>query len=239
MKTKKKAALVTGAGKGIGKEIALSLAKAGYFVILCGRNATNLSNTGSEIEALGFECYIVQADVSDSQQVEKLFKEISDVCETLDIVVNNAGLGYFKPTGSYTEMEYDRMFDTNMKGSFLVSQMALPLMKKQASGHIIMITSDVAKRVFAGGALYCASKHAQDAFASALRKEARPFGIKVTAIMPGLTDTCFGDTQQGAPEKKGWLKPSDIAQTVMFAISMPAHVLIDEILVHPMEQEIA
>jgi len=234
----KKYAIVTGAGKGIGKSIALSLASANYFVILTGRNAENLTQTAGEISSIGGESLAVPADVSKNEDIEALFQKTMNVTSHIHVLVNNAGLGYFQPAEDVPELDYDQMFDVNVKGSFLLSKKIIPLMKKQRSGHVIMITSDVARRVFAGGSIYCASKHAQDALASAMRKELRPFGVKVTAIMPGLTDTYFGDTQAGIPEKKGWLKPQDIANACMFAINTPSHVLIDDILIHPMEQEI-
>ena len=234
----KKTAIVTGAGKGIGKAIALSLSREGYFVILTGRNADTLKQTAAEISAAGGRSLVVPADVSRLEDVENLFSKTLQESPTIDVIINNAGLGYFNPVEEMPEHEYEQMFDINVKGSFLISKKAIPLMKEQQKGHIVMITSDVARRVFAGGSVYCASKHAQDALASAMRKELRPFGVKVTCIMPGLTDTYFGDTQAGTPEKQGWLKPEDIANATMFAINTPPHVLIDDILIHPMEQEI-
>jgi NADP-dependent 3-hydroxy acid dehydrogenase YdfG len=102
---------------------------------------------------------------------------------------------------------------------------------------LILVTSDVARRTFAQGSLYCMSKYAQDALALTLRKELRPHGVRVSVVMPGLTDTSFGGSEEGAPHKAEWLKPQDVAQTIAFMANAPQHVVIDEVLIHPFCQD--
>jgi NADP-dependent 3-hydroxy acid dehydrogenase YdfG len=109
-------------------------------------------------------------------------------------------------------------------------------MKTKGSGHIINIASDVAKRVFDGGALYCSSKFAQDAFSAALRKEVRKHGIKVSVIYSGLVDTPF-HADERSERKKEWLTSQDMANTIIYVMNQPKHVVIDELMIHPLSQE--
>jgi NADP-dependent 3-hydroxy acid dehydrogenase YdfG len=127
--------------------------------------------------------------------------------------------------------------DTNVKGSFLMCRAAIPHMKEQGSGHIINIASDVAKRTFSGGSLYCASKYAQDAFSASLRKELRSHGIKVSVVYSGLVDSSFHAEPQGATSHRGWLRNEDMARSIAFIAAQPAHVVIDELMIHPLSQE--
>ncbi len=129
------------------------------------------------------------------------------------------------------------MYDVNVKGTFLFSKEVLAPMKAAQKGHIINIASDVAKRVFDGGALYCSSKFAQDAFSAALRKEVRKDGIKVSVIYSGLVDTMFHTDPQGHDSHQDWLKAEDMANTIMYVMNQPKHVVIDELMIHPLSQE--
>jgi NADP-dependent 3-hydroxy acid dehydrogenase YdfG len=234
---KNKSAIITGGGKGIGKAIALLLSRAGARVVITGRNTSFLEETAKEIITAGGQCLPVTADVSRPEDAARLVKEALDAYGGIDILVNNAGVGSFAPLESVSPEEYDRMMDTNVKGSFLLSREVIPFFKKQKSGHLVMIASDVSRRVFANGAIYCASKHAQHALAEGIRKEVRPYGVRVGVVYPGLTDTFFGETQQGTPEKQAWLQPMDVAHAVMYMLQTPTHVLIDEITLHPMVQD--
>jgi NADP-dependent 3-hydroxy acid dehydrogenase YdfG len=110
-------------------------------------------------------------------------------------------------------------------------------MKAAGKGHIINIASDVAKRVFAGGALYCASKYAQDAFSMAIRKELRPFGIKVSVVYSGLVDSYFHADPQGHSSHEGWLTKQNMADAICYIAAQPPHVVIDELMIHPLEQD--
>ena len=113
----------------------------------------------------------------------------------------------------------------------------LPVMKKNKGGHIINIASDVAKRVFAGGSLYCASKYAQDAYSMAIRKELRPFNIKVSVVYSGLVDSSFHSDPEGHSSHDRWLKNEDMANAIIYIAAQPAHVVIDELMIHPLQQE--
>jgi NADP-dependent 3-hydroxy acid dehydrogenase YdfG len=185
-----KVVLITGASKGIGKATALLFAKEGARLALIARNEQELILLKQEINNLGTVAEIFVGNVGDEAFVQSTIAASINIFGTIDIVVNNAGFGVFKLSEETTTEEWDNVFATNVKGTFLVSKAVTPIMKQQKAGHIINIASDVAK-VFAGGALYCASKYAQDAYSMALRKELRQYEIKVSVVYSGLVDSHF------------------------------------------------
>lgn len=228
---------ITGASRGIGRATALFFAKKGFHVILAARNEQDLIAVCQEIIDLGGTAIYFICDVANEVQVAFAIQETIKQVGKIDVLVNNAGMGIFKALENITLSEWEQVMDINCKGTFLCCKAVLPHMKMQQNGHIIVIASDVSKRTFANGTLYCASKFAQDAFTSALRKEVRISGIKVTIIYPGLTDTYFNGNEQGAERTKNWLKAEDIAEAIYYAVSAPKQVVIDEIMLHPKTQE--
>jgi NADP-dependent 3-hydroxy acid dehydrogenase YdfG len=232
-----KIALVAGASRGIGKAIATQLAAAGAQVILLSRNQSDLNEAVAEITQEGGLAAAFVLDISDEQAVKSVFQQIIQQYKRIDILVNNAGIGEFYPVSETSATFWDEVMNTNVKGTFLCSKEAVIQMQKQGVGHIVSIASDVAKRTFANGALYCSSKYAQDAFSSALRKEVRKDGIKVSVVYPGLVDTYFNKSKPGTPENATHLKPDDIAASVLHILSAPKHVVIDELMIHPISQD--
>lgn len=233
----KKISIVSGASRGIGREIAARLAREGHFVAILARNEEEIRELEFEIDASGGKSRAYAIDITHEGQVNEAVQDVLTQFGRIDHVVNNAGLGVFKPGHEITEAEWDRVFDVNVKGSFLLTKAALPAMIEAGSGHIIAIASDVSKRTFANGALYCASKYAQDAFFSGLRKEVRKNGIKVSVIYPGLVDTFFHGGPPGQEHRSAYLTPHDIADSVSYILNAPAHVVIDELMIHPIAQE--
>lgn len=237
MKLKGKTAIVTGASRGIGKEIALTLGRKGMNVVLAARSESSLKKTKAEIEQLGVKALAVSTDISEERDVTRLFAKTIEEFSQIDVVVNNAGLGIFKPVEDIKASEWDSIMRVNVRGTFLLTKAVIPYMKKRKKGTIINIASDVSKRTFANGSAYCASKYAQHAFAESVRKEVVTQGIKVSNIYPGMVDTYFGETEQGAKYKKEWLQPEDIANAVVYILQAPKHVVIDELMLHPTIQE--
>ena len=226
-------AIVTGASRGIGKAISLLLALQGAKVVAVARSEDELIELTNKTQGLG-----IVADVADESDAVHVVAETLRQYGRLDIVVCNAGVGSFNELENFSDTEWDRIFDTNVKGTFLLCKAVVPYFKAQKKGHIVGITSDVAKRTFAHGTAYCASKYAQDAVLGSLRKEVRPHGIKVSTIYPGLVDTYFNDTRPGSAEaEKTHLRPADVAQAVRYVLEAPAHVVIDELMLHPLTQE--
>ena len=226
-------AIVSGASRGIGKAISLLLALQGATVVAVARSEQELSDLTHKTRGLS-----IVADIADEADAKHVVAETLRHYGRLDILICNAGVGSFAELEQFTGEEWDRIFDTNVKGTFLLCKAAVPHFKAQKRGHIVGITSDVARRTFAHGTVYGASKFAQDAMLASLRKEVRPHGIKVSTIYPGLVDTYFNDTTPGSIEaEKTHLRPADVAQAVRYVLEAPAHVVIDELMLHPLTQE--
>ena len=226
-------AIVSGASRGIGKATALLLALQGATVVAVARSEKELTALTQKTGGLS-----IIADISNEADAQHVVQETLRHYGRLDILVCNAGVGSFAELENFSSAEWDRIFDTNVKGTFLLCKAAVPHFKAQKRGHIVGITSDVAKRTFAHGTAYGASKYAQDAVLASLRKEVRPHGIKVSTIYPGLVDTYFNDTTPGSPEaEKTHLRPADIAQAVRYVLEAPPHVVVDELMLHPLTQE--
>lgn len=233
----KKISIISGASRGIGRAISLRLAHEGHFVVVLARNAEEIGELEHEIDEAGGKALSFVCDISDEQQVAAAISEVMRDFKRIDCLVNNAGIGVFKPAEDISAEDWDRVMDINVKGSFLLTRAVLPHMKAAGSGHIVAIASDVSKRTFATGSLYTASKYAQHAFFESLRREVRALGIKVSVVYPGLVDTYFHQLEQGEPQQAKFLHADDIASAVSYIIQAPKHVLIDELMIHPMSQE--
>jgi NADP-dependent 3-hydroxy acid dehydrogenase YdfG len=226
-------AIVTGASRGIGRAVALLLALQGAKVVAVARNEEELAELTNKTQGLS-----LVADVTMESDALQVVESTLLHYGRLDILVCNAGVGSFNELENFTNSEWDRIFDTNVKGTFLMCKAVVPHIKARRKGHIVGISSDVARRTFANGTAYGASKFAQDAMLGSLRKEVRPLGIKVSTIYPGLVDTYFNDTVPGGAEaEKTHLRPSDIAQAVRYVLEAPPHVVVDELMLHPATQE--
>jgi NADP-dependent 3-hydroxy acid dehydrogenase YdfG len=229
--------VITGASKGIGRATALALAGQQVTLGLVARSLPELEQLQQEVEALGSQCIVVAGSVAEESTAQKTIALMTDRFGGVDILINNAGFGNSKPFEAFSEKEWDELYATNVKGTFLFSKAVAPVMKANKAGHIIIVASDVAKRTFATGALYCSSKYAQHAFGDAIRKELRPYGIKVGTVYSGLVDSQFHPEGQGNDSHAGWLKNEDMARSIVFMISQPKHVVIDELMIHPLEQD--
>lgn len=223
---------VTGASKGIGLGIAQLLSAQGATVLAGARDVSGLSHPSVTFMPL---------DVTDEASVNAFAQAAT--AAGVDALVNNAGVGLFKPVQDITPEEYHRVMDTNVLGTILMTRALIGhFQERHAAGQgsqVVNVTSDVSGRTFARGALYTASKYAQRAVTQALAYEGQSYGLRVTEIRPGMVDTYFGDTVQGEAHKADWLKVDDIAQAVSYALSVPPHVRVDEVLLHPVVQDVA
>ena len=232
--TSTRVALITGASRGIGASIAQALAKEGYKLGLVARNETDLLTLQKKLPT---ESICLVGSVSDEAFAKKAVEALQAAFGRVDLLVLNAGIGNFGELETIPEEDFDSVFSVNVKGSFLFAKAVIPIMKQAKNGQLIFIASDVAKRTFAAGSVYCASKYAQHALADALRREVRSHNIKTGVIYPGMTATHFAGGDPEESHKRSWLQPEDIANAVVYMASAPAHVAIDEILLHPAEQE--
>jgi len=189
------------------------------------------------IHSAGGRAIAVVGDVREEETALRAMQAAKEHFGAVHILLNNAGIGNYKPLIETSAEEYDELMETNMRSTFLFTRHAVPLMLEQGSGLILMLSSMAGKYGFAGEAVYCASKFAQVGFAQALDKELRPQGIKVGVICPGGVKTEFalgkGRTAEGVAQS-GMLDPEDVAEAVLLACTQPAHARIIEIQMRPM-----
>ncbi|MGE5315081.1 MAG: SDR family oxidoreductase [Acidobacteriota bacterium] len=225
-----KVAVVTGASRGIGQAVAVSLAKAGASVVLASRNAERLEDVRASIEASGGKAAAVPTDVASEASVEALAREVESRFGGADILVNNAGYGVFSKVIDMRTEDFDGMFGVNVRGVFLCTRAFLPVMIARQGGQIINIASLAGKNSFVGGAGYSATKFALIGFARSLMLEVRDSNIRVVTICPGSVNTEFSDHSHDA---ETIIQPEDIAETVRFALTMPGRTNVSEIDVRP------
>jgi 3-oxoacyl-[acyl-carrier protein] reductase len=233
MKLEHNITLITGASKGIGRAIALRFAMEGASIIAAARTPNDLDTLSDEIQRLGRPCLAVPCDVGNERQVEHLVKKTLDTFGGIDILVNNAGVGVFAKVVESRIEDFGRLFNTNVRGTYLCSRAVLPSMIQQKSGCIINIASLAGKNSFIGGAMYSATKFAMRGFAQSLMLEVREYNIRVLTICPGSVDTNFSDKGDRGVNVAKILRPEDVAETVLFAATMPAYAMVSEIDLRP------
>ncbi len=188
-----KTALITGASRGIGKAIALRLAEEGFRCAICARNESLLLETRKEILAAKAPCLAVPADVSDSSQCAKLFKEIQTVFGSVDLLVNNAGISHMGLLQDMDDAQWDSVISTNLSSVFYCCRLAIPSMIAKKSGRILNISSVWGTSGASLETAYSASKGGVNALTKALAKELAPSGIQVNALAYGAIDTAMND----------------------------------------------
>ncbi|MBI2428673.1 MAG: SDR family NAD(P)-dependent oxidoreductase, partial [Ignavibacteriales bacterium] len=222
--------IVTGASKGIGSEIAVTLAKEGVSVVLAARNSEALTSLQLKIEKMGGIARAIPTDVTSEHSVKNLVLETLTHFGTIDILINNAGVGVYTNVIDMKTADYEAMMNVNLKGVFLSSREVLSTMIKQKRGEIINIASLAGKNSFAGGSVYSATKWGLIGFGRSLMLEVRDHNIRVVTICPGSVNTHFADKERDQPEI---IQPEDVAETVLFALTMPNRVNVSEIDIRP------
>jgi len=233
----KKTAIISGASRGIGKATARKLSVLGYKVALLSRNEKEMNETKQLLEITVDDVLVIPTDLRKEEEVEKSVGAIMKKFGRIDLLVSNAGVGFFHKVESISNLEWDEIMEVNLKGNFLMTKAVVPVMKKQGNGHIIGVASDVSKRGEPTCSAYCASKYGQDGFFHSVRKELRNDGIKVSVVYPGLVDTHFGDRNPGKDDEFSMLRPEDVADAIAYIAGAPPHVVIDELMIHPLGQE--
>lgn len=241
----KKIALITGATSGIGRATALRAAEIGYDLIITGRRQELLNELATEIRRQGREVLPLCFDIRKAEEVKKAVADLEEKWQNIAVLVNNAGLAVgTSPIQEGIIDDWERMIDTNVKGLLYITREIAPLMIRNNNGHIVNIASIAGKEVYPGGNVYCATKHAVDALSKAMRTDMLKHNIKVTNIAPGMVETEFsivrykGDTEAAKNVYKGMtpLTNEDIADTIIFAITRPAHVCLNDIVIMPTAQ---
>ncbi|NGM62106.1 SDR family NAD(P)-dependent oxidoreductase [Sphingobacterium sp. SGG-5] len=244
----KRTVLITGASSGIGAACAEMFAREGkYRLILCARRINKVTELAEKIGRTYPDCAI-HAFALDVRQEKEVFEAVSHLPENwqqVDVLINNAGLSQgLDNIADGNIADWDTMIDTNVKGLLYVTKAVVPLLKRSTEPHIINIGSIAGKEVYPNGNVYCATKHAVDALNKAMRIDLLPFGIKVTAVNPGMVETEFsevrfkGDKERAKAVYQGLtpLNGHDIAEIISFVLSRPSHVNINDILVMPTAQ---
>lgn len=223
-KQKKKTVVITGAGKGIGKGIAIALAKEGYNIVVSDITMEDCEKVAGQIKEAETQALAVKCDVSNKKEVEELFSKVSEEFGKVDVLVNNAGIYPFTAFGDMTEADWDKIMGVNMKGVFFCTKEALKNMPE--GGRIINISSIAATVGFTGLVHYCASKGGVNAFTRALSLELAPRKITVNAVAPGAIDTPGAQSTEEVKQQtideiplKRMGKSEDIANAVAFLAS--------------------
>jgi NADP-dependent 3-hydroxy acid dehydrogenase YdfG len=210
-------AIITGGGSGIGEGIANALAKEGAQLIICGRRLDALQRVEKSIASAGGVCKAVAGDVSLEDDAQRIIDAARDAFGAVDILINNAGVPGGGEIHDHDVQTWDRVFDVNLKGPFLMARGVLPIMRKQRAGHIINISSESALEHYPGNGAYGVSKHALNALSEYIQRENQEWGIRVDVICPGMVISEMTDRHDDLDRTK-CLTPADVAELVIWLL---------------------
>ena len=247
MSIKGKTVIITGASSGIGEATALKLAKEGMNVVLTARSEDKLKKLQAKIEKENAgKAIVVPADVTKKEDLKKVVEKTKETFNSIDALINNAGLMPLSYIKNLHTDEWDTMVDVNIKGVLNGVAAVLPTMMEQKSGNIINISSSAGRKIYPGGAVYCATKSAVRMFSEGLRQELAPnFNINVTSIEPGFVDTSLTDTITDDEIKEDMLsnfkemtplEAEDIAEAIYYSLTQPKRANINDVFIMPTEQ---
>jgi sepiapterin reductase len=236
--------IITGAGKGLGKAIALDFAKAAHnrtgfdpVLILVSRTLKDLEAVVSECRNSGAEIVLHEADIAKTAQMERMVHDTLERFGSIDCLVNNAGVGRFRALGEFTEEDMHYTMSTNVKGTFFLTQSVFGIMQKQRSGHIFFITSVAAETAFKSSALYCMSKFAQKGLVEVLRLYARECNVRITNVMPGAILTpMWGEVSDDM--QRVMMMPEDVSGPIVDTYLLPGRTVAEELVFRPVGGDI-
>ncbi|MEV5029899.1 3-ketoacyl-ACP reductase [Paenibacillus sp. LPE1-1-1.1] len=228
MELKNRSAIITGAGKGIGKAIAVALAAEGVNLGIIARTSSDLESLQASLASTyGVKVFVASADIAVKAEVDGAIAALKESLGSIDILINNAGIGTFGTLLDMDHEQWERIIQTNVLGTYYVTRAALPTMLEQSSGSIINIASTAGERGFATGSAYCASKFAVIGMTEALMQEVRKSNIRVTALTPSTVNT---ELASNAGLKIGdedrMMQAEDMAELVLAALKLPDRVFI-------------
>lgn len=230
-----KVAIITGGGTGIGQGVALMLSGEGCRVVLSGRRKAPLEEVLKKINAKGGEGLVVEGDVSEASDVDRLVRAAQETFGQIDILVNNAGIGGGGTIHEHSIQTWDQVLAVNLRGPFLTSRAVLPKMRARSQGHIINISSESGLEYYQGNGAYGVSKHALNALGEFIQRENQEYGVRVDTICPGMVITEMTQDSRGLDQSK-CLYPEDIAELVLWLVTRRANIKIGTpILIQTME----
>ncbi|MDR2910611.1 MAG: SDR family NAD(P)-dependent oxidoreductase [Bacteroidales bacterium] len=242
----KKTALITGATSGIGLATARLMAKNNFNLILTGRRNIRLLSLQEEIrQNTESKVFLLNFDIINFRETESALNQLPEEWKEIDVLINNAGLALGMNTINEGVIDdWEQMIDTNIKGLLYITKLISSGMVERRSGHIVNISSIAGKETYKMGNVYCASKHAVQSLTQGMRLDLLPYGIKVSSVCPGAVETEFsevrfkGDKTKAAKVYEGFhpLVAEDIAETILFILTRPKHVNIDDVLIMPTAQ---
>jgi NAD(P)-dependent dehydrogenase (short-subunit alcohol dehydrogenase family) len=231
----KQVAIVTGGGTGIGRAVALAVAKAGVKVVVCGRRLASLEQTVQDINLLGEEAMAIQADVAQETAVRQVVDRTVEQFGGVNILVNNAGISGGDNIHQHDVENWDQIMAVNLRGPFLFSRYVLPLMRAQRSGHIINISSESGLEYYQGNGAYGVAKHALNALGEFIQRENQDHHIRVDTVCPGMVITEMTQNSPGLNHDKS-LQGEDIAELVLWLLTRRPNIKIGRpILIQTME----
>lgn len=233
MKLAGQVAVVTGAGRGIGRAVAGALACAGAAVALAARSAVEIEAVAREIGQAGGRALAVPTDVRQETAVEALARRVLAEWGRVDVLVNAAGLASFAPVTDSKLDDWDQMLAVNLRGAVLCCRAVLPAMIAQGRGTIISVGSIVTSRTLTGSAAYTASKYGLLGFSRVLAEEMRPHRVRVGVLSAGATDTPLWDTMPGAPARERMLRADQVAEAALLMASLDTNATLEELTLLP------
>jgi NAD(P)-dependent dehydrogenase (short-subunit alcohol dehydrogenase family) len=226
-------AIVTGAGRGIGRAVATAFAGAGAMVALAARSSGEIDAVAREIAVSGGAAVAVPTDVTDGQAVAGLAERVLTAHGRIDLLVTAAGTAAFGPLASFAMADWDAILEVNLRGAVLCCRAVLPAMMAQGRGTIINIGSVVTSRALTGSAAYTASKYALLGVSRVLAEEMRPHGVRVGVLSAGATDTPLWDAVPGAPDRGRMLSPDQVAQAALLMAGLGSNATLEELTLLP------
>jgi NAD(P)-dependent dehydrogenase (short-subunit alcohol dehydrogenase family) len=233
-----KIAVVTGAGRGIGRAVALSLAELGADIAVCARSRREIDAVAEQIRGLGRCGLAVTCDVSDERQVHDLAAQVTAELGPVDILINNAGALKEAALLDTSIDDWDRLMAVNLRGVFLCCKAFAPAMLERRSGTIINIASNAGKKPYFNQGAYTASKYGVVGLTKVLAWELRELNIRVSAVCPGGVNTKLVADARPQLDASEWMRPEDVARAVVFIASLPPNVAVDELVVRRFAAEV-
>jgi len=226
-------AIITGAGRGIGRAIARAFAAEGATVVLAARSRADLAAVAAEVREAGGRALAIPTDVTQDTAVETLVEQAVTETQRIDILVTSAGLASFGPVAETKPADWDAMLSLNLRAAIMCCRAVLPTMIRQRSGTILNLSSIASRRALPGAAVYTATKAGLEAFSRVLAEELRPHGVRVGVLVPGAVDTPIWDAMGSTPPRDKMLRPEDVARAAVLMATLPPHAALEELTLLP------